>query len=90
MTLLRRHGLWVIVARIVGIAGAWLYYAAQPHVYRSTAQVDVEPNPILGTAAVAPNMATEQRSPRPAWSWATPPPRSASRRRAWRDTCQPA
>jgi polysaccharide biosynthesis transport protein len=61
MTLLRRHGLWVIVATIVGIAGAWLYYAAQPHVYRSTAQVDVEPNPILGTAAVAANMATEQQ-----------------------------
>lgn len=60
MTLLRRHGLWVIVATIVGIAGAWLYYTAQPHAYTSTAQVDVEPNPTL-TTPVVPNMATEQQ-----------------------------
>ena len=60
MTLLRRHGLWLIVAMAVGIAGAWLYYSAAPHVFLSTAQVDVEPNATLGTP-VTPNMATEQQ-----------------------------
>ena len=60
MTLLRRHGLWLIIAALVGIAGAWLYYSAAPHVYLSTAQVDVEPSAALGTA-VTPNMATEQQ-----------------------------
>ena len=60
MTLLRRHGLWLIIAALVGIAGAWLYYSAGPHVYLSTAQVDVEPSAALGTA-VTPNMATEQQ-----------------------------
>jgi polysaccharide biosynthesis transport protein len=60
MTLLRRHGLWVIIATVVGIAGAWLYHAAQPAVYTSTAQVDVEPNTGLGPP-VTPNMATEEQ-----------------------------
>ncbi len=58
MTLLRRHGLWVIIATVVGIAGAWLYHSAQPTVYQSTAAVDVEPNAGL-PAPVTPNMATE-------------------------------
>ena len=60
MTLLRRHGLWVIIATVVGIAGAWLYHASQTPVYLSTAQVDVEPNAAIGTP-VTPNMATEQQ-----------------------------
>jgi succinoglycan biosynthesis transport protein ExoP len=59
MTLLRRHGLWVIIATVVGIAGAWLYHSAQPAAYTSTAQVDVEPNTGLGGPPVTPNMATE-------------------------------
>jgi Mrp family chromosome partitioning ATPase/capsular polysaccharide biosynthesis protein len=58
MKLLRRHALWVVIATIAGIAGAWLLYSAQPHNYLSTAQVDVEPNALLGTP-VTPNMATE-------------------------------
>ena len=58
MTLLRRHGVWVVVAALAGIAGAWLFYSARPHVYLSTAQVDVEANATLGTSA-PPNMATE-------------------------------
>ena len=61
MTLLRRHALWVIVATVVGIAGAWLYHSAQPAVYTSTAQVDVEPNTSLGGPPVTPNMATEEQ-----------------------------
>ena len=60
MKVLRRHILWLITATIVGIVGAWLFHAAQPHVYRSTAQVDVEPSAALG-APVTPNMATEQQ-----------------------------
>ena len=59
MTLLRRHGLWVIIATVVGIAGAWLYQSAQTPVYQSTAQVDVEPNPAGTGTPVTPNMATE-------------------------------
>ncbi len=58
MTLMRRHGLWVIVAALVGVAGAWLFSSARPHVYLSTAQVDVEANATVGTP-VPPNMATE-------------------------------
>jgi Mrp family chromosome partitioning ATPase/capsular polysaccharide biosynthesis protein len=58
MAVLRRHGVWVVVAALAGIAGAWLFYAARPHVYLSTAQVDVEANATLGTP-VPPNMATE-------------------------------
>lgn len=60
MTLLRRHGLWLIIAALAGIAGAWLFSAAQSHSYLSTAQIDVESNPTLGTP-VPPNMATEQQ-----------------------------
>jgi capsular exopolysaccharide synthesis family protein len=61
MTLLRRHGLWVIIATVVGVAGAWLYHSAQPAAYTSTAQVDVEPNDIVGTPPVTVNMATEEQ-----------------------------
>ena len=61
MTLLRRHGLWVIIATVVGIAGAWLYHAAQPTMYTSTAQVDVESNVVPGAAPITPNMATEEQ-----------------------------
>ena len=42
MTLLRRHGRWLIVAALAGIVGALLFYAARPTTYVSTAQVDVE------------------------------------------------
>jgi polysaccharide biosynthesis transport protein len=59
MTLLRRHGLWVIIATLAGIAGAWLYYTAQAGAYLATAQVDVESNPAIAAAAAGPNMATE-------------------------------
>jgi len=61
MTLLRRHGVWLIIATVVGIAGAWLFHALGAHVYLSTAQVDVEPNPAVAGAAAVPNMATEQQ-----------------------------
>jgi Mrp family chromosome partitioning ATPase len=61
MTLLRRHGLWVIIATLAGIAGAWLYYTAQGGTYSATAQVDVESSPGVAASAAGPNMATEQQ-----------------------------
>jgi polysaccharide biosynthesis transport protein len=45
MTVLRKHGLWLIVATLVGIAGAWLV-AAEPHV-------------VALTTPIVPNMGTE-------------------------------
>lgn len=60
MTLLRRHGRWLIVAALAGIVGALLFYAARPTTYASTAQVDVESNTsTTGVPLVVPNMATE-------------------------------
>ena len=61
MTLLRRHGVWLIAATVVGIAGAWLFRALGPQVYLSTAQVDVEANPAVISNASVPNMVTEQQ-----------------------------
>jgi polysaccharide biosynthesis transport protein len=59
MTVLRKHGLWLIVTTLVGIAGA-LIFASRSAPYTSTAQVDVEPNVGIGTPVV-PNMATEEQ-----------------------------
>jgi len=61
MTVLRKHALWLIIATLAGIAGAWIVYTSRPALYLSTAQVDVEANGALHTAAVTPNMATEQQ-----------------------------
>ena len=61
MTLLRRHALWLVIATVVGIAGAWLYHSAQSTVYTSTAQVDVEPNAVVGGAPVSVDMGTEEQ-----------------------------
>ena len=59
MTVLRKHGLWLIVATLAGVAGALLFYVARPASYVSTAQVDVEPNTSAPGTPVVPNMATE-------------------------------
>lgn len=59
MTLLRKHGLWLVAAALVGIAGAWLYLLARPVSYTSTSQVDVEANTAARTTPVIPNMETE-------------------------------
>jgi len=61
MTLLRRHALWLVIATVVGIAGAWLYHSAQSTVYTSTAQVDVESNAVVGGAPVTVDMGTEEQ-----------------------------
>jgi succinoglycan biosynthesis transport protein ExoP len=59
MTVIRRYSLWLLLAAIVGIAGAALVYTARSVAYSSTAQVDVESHVVAGIAPVAPNMTTE-------------------------------
>ena len=59
MTVLRKHGLWLIVAILAGVVGALLFYVARPTSYVSTAQVDVEPNTSAPGTPIVPNMATE-------------------------------
>src|SRR6266700_189267 len=59
MTVIRRHGLWLLLATIVGIAGASLIYTTRPVAYSSTAQVDVESHAVANTTQVPPNMTTE-------------------------------
>src|SRR5271155_2741163 len=60
MTLLRRQGIWLVLAPIAGLAGAWLISASLPVQYSSTAQVDVESHAVTGLPPVAPNLATEK------------------------------
>jgi polysaccharide biosynthesis transport protein len=59
MTVLRKHGIWLVLAMIAGIAGAWLVYTARPVTYSSTAQVDVESHVVPLATPVPPNMDTE-------------------------------
>jgi capsular exopolysaccharide synthesis family protein len=59
MTVLRKHGIWLVLAMLAGIAGAWLVYMARPIAYGSTAQVDVESHVVANTTPVPPNMNTE-------------------------------
>ena len=61
MTLLRKYALWLLLATLAGIAGAWLIYASLPVRYISTADVDVEPSAAAIAANWAPNMITEQQ-----------------------------
>jgi polysaccharide biosynthesis transport protein len=59
MTLLRKHGVWLMAAMLLGIVGASLLYTAKPVRYTSTSQVDVEAHVVANTTPVVPNMATE-------------------------------
>ncbi|MBO0771110.1 MAG: hypothetical protein J2P35_06590, partial [Actinobacteria bacterium] len=61
MTVLRRHALWLLLATIAGIAGAWLLRASLPVSYTSTAQVDVEPRLSAVAVPFTPDMGTEQQ-----------------------------
>ena len=61
MTLLRKYALWLLLATLAGIAGAWLIYASLPVRYISSAEVDVEPSAAAIAANWAPNMITEQQ-----------------------------
>src|ERR1700742_2045903 len=59
MTVIRRYGLWLLLATIVGIVGASLVYATRSVAYSSTAQVDVESHVVANATPAAPNMTTE-------------------------------
>lgn len=61
MTLLRKYVLWLLLATLAGIVGAWLIHASLPVRYISTAEVDVEPSAAAVAANWAPNMVTEQQ-----------------------------
>jgi capsular exopolysaccharide synthesis family protein len=61
MNLLRKHGLWLVIAALAGVVGAGLVYASRPTSYLSTAQVDVEPHIVALTTPVVPNMGTEEQ-----------------------------
>jgi capsular exopolysaccharide synthesis family protein len=59
MTLLRKHGLWLVIATLAGIVGVLLLYKSKPVQYTSTSQVDVEAHIVANTTPVVPNMGTE-------------------------------
>ncbi len=61
MTVLRRQGVWLVLAALAGCAGAWVVQASLPARYTSTAQVDVEPRLEPALAPVLPNMGTEEQ-----------------------------
>ncbi len=60
MTVLRKHGLWVVAATLAGVVAAWLYAQSVAVHYSSTAQVDVESHVVPGATLVVPNPATEK------------------------------
>jgi capsular exopolysaccharide synthesis family protein len=61
MTLLRKHAVWLILATMAGVAGAWVAYASHPVRYLSIAEVDVEPHLVALATPPEPNMATEEQ-----------------------------
>ncbi len=60
MTVLRKHGLWLVCATLAGVVAAWLFARMQPVHYTSTAQVDVESHVVPNATLVVPNQATEK------------------------------
>ena len=58
---MRKYAIWVIVAALVGLAGAWLAVSGRSASYTATAAVDVEPRIISGSVPVTPNLATEEK-----------------------------
>lgn len=61
MKLLRKQGLWLVIAMMAGILGGWLVYAGKAVAYTSTAQVDIDAHVIANTTPVVPNLATEKQ-----------------------------
>ena len=59
--MIRKHAIWVVLATLVGLAGAWLALSGQAVAYGSSAAVDVEPRIITGSVPVTPNLATEEK-----------------------------
>jgi polysaccharide biosynthesis transport protein len=60
MRLLRKHGIWLVLAALLGVVGAWLVSARLPVRYTSTAQVDIESHVVVGIPVSPPNLATEK------------------------------
>jgi succinoglycan biosynthesis transport protein ExoP len=61
MRLLRKHGVWLILATMAGLVGGLLVHAIRPANYLSTAQVDVEPHLVESLSPIVPNMGTEEQ-----------------------------
>jgi succinoglycan biosynthesis transport protein ExoP len=61
MRLIQRHAIWLVLATLIGLAGAWIVLSLNPVAYTSTASVDVEPRIITGSTPVVPNLVTEER-----------------------------
>jgi len=61
MRMIRKQAIWVVLATIVGLIGAWLSVSGRPVAYTSTAAIDVEPRIIAGSVPVTPNLATEEK-----------------------------
>jgi len=60
MTVLRKHGLWLVLTTLAGVVAAGLFARSLPVHYSSTAQVDVESHVVPGATLVTPNQATEK------------------------------
>jgi polysaccharide biosynthesis transport protein len=60
MTVLRRHGLWLVLTMVAGVVAAGLFARTLPVRYTSTAQVDVESHVVPNATLVVPNQATEK------------------------------
>jgi putative peptidoglycan lipid II flippase len=60
MTVLRKHGLWLVLTMLAGVVAAGLFARSLPVRYSSTAQVDVESHVVPGATLVTPNQATEK------------------------------
>jgi len=61
MRMIRKQAIWVVLATLVGLIGAWLSVSGRAVAYTSTAGVDVEPRIIAGSVPVTPNLATEEK-----------------------------
>ena len=61
MILIRKHAIWLVLATLLGLVGAWIVISFKPVAYTSTASVDVEPRVITGSTPVIPNLVTEER-----------------------------
>jgi tyrosine-protein kinase len=60
MKLLRKRAVWVVLATMACLAGAWLVGAHGKTQYMSTAMVDVEARVFTNTVPVTPNLANEK------------------------------
>lgn len=59
--MIRKHAIWVVVATLVGLMGAWLAVSGRTAEYTSSADVDVEARIITGSLPVTPNLSTEEK-----------------------------